>query len=67
MNGTLDSMNEGSLACSVPAVNGISKINELFDEFKRRSGVEWYYSNIYKNFEDPADETLLNWWVAYEK
>ncbi|ALK30273.1 DUF4265 domain-containing protein [Burkholderia plantarii] len=67
MNGALDSMNEGSLACSVPAVNGIGKINELFNEFKRRSGVEWYYSNIYKNFEDPSDETLLNWWVVCEK
>ncbi|MBN3809667.1 DUF4265 domain-containing protein [Paraburkholderia sp. Ac-20347] len=60
--GSLDGINNGNLALTVPSINGLASINKFFDEFKRRTGIEWYYSNVYKNFEDPTDETLLNWW-----
>ncbi|WP_253185474.1 DUF4265 domain-containing protein [Burkholderia plantarii] len=63
VSGTLDGVNGGNLSCSVPAANGLDKINVFFEKFKRRTGIEWYYSNVYKNFEDPSDETLLNWWI----
>ncbi|WP_232450448.1 DUF4265 domain-containing protein [Burkholderia ubonensis] len=63
LHGSLDGVNGGNLALSVPATNGIDTINRFFDAFKARTGVEWYYANVYKNFEDPDDETLLNWWV----
>lgn len=63
LHGSLDGVNGGNLALSVPAANGIDAINRFFDEFKVRTGIEWYYANVYKNFEDPSDETLLDWWV----
>ncbi|RBB31837.1 hypothetical protein DPV79_40220 [Burkholderia reimsis] len=61
--GSLDGVNGGNLALSVPSTNGIEAINRFFDEFKERTGIEWYYANVYKNFEDPSDETLLDWWL----
>ncbi|TCW75948.1 hypothetical protein C5O80_37020 [Burkholderia sp. SRS-46] len=63
LGGSLDGVNGGNLALSVPSGCGVAAINRLFDAFKRRTGIEWYYANIYKNFEDPNDETLLDWWV----
>ena len=63
LNGSLDGANQGNLAFSAPASNGLEKINAFFDNLKKIYGVDWYYSNIYKNFEDPSDEELLNWWV----
>lgn len=63
LRGSLDGVNGGNLALSVPATNGIDAINRFFDAFKARTGIEWYYANVYKNFEDPSDETLLDWWV----
>ncbi|AOJ34270.1 DUF4265 domain-containing protein [Burkholderia metallica] len=63
LGGSLDGMNGGNLALSVPSINGIEAINRFFDDFKRRTGIEWYYANVYKNFEDSSDDTLLNWWV----
>jgi hypothetical protein len=63
LHGTLDGRFSGSLALSVPASVGIHKINEFFDAFRQKTGWEWYFSNIYANFADPEDETLLDWWV----
>jgi hypothetical protein len=63
LNGSLDGVNSGNLAFSVPSINSIKAINDFFDNFKNRTGIEWYYANIYKNFENPSDETLLNWWT----
>ncbi|WP_175811357.1 DUF4265 domain-containing protein [Burkholderia contaminans] len=63
LGGSVDGVNGGNVALSVPSSNGVDAINRLFDEFKRRTGIQWYYANIYKNFEDPDDETLLDWWV----
>lgn len=63
LNGSLDGVNGGNHALSVSSRNGIETINRFFDNFKKRTGIEWYYANIYKNFEHPSDETLLNWWV----
>lgn len=65
LGGSLDGVNGGNLALSVPSSNDIQAINRFFDGFKSRVGVEWYYANVYKNFEDPADETLLDWWVKH--
>ncbi|WP_186204446.1 hypothetical protein [Burkholderia gladioli] len=46
-----------------PANNGLEKINLIPDDFTRRTGAAWYFANIYKNFEDPEDETLFDWWI----
>jgi hypothetical protein len=62
LGGSLDGINGGNLALSVPSANGFHAINRLFDEFQSRTAVQWYYGNIYRNFEDPVDETLLDWW-----
>lgn len=63
LGGTLDGVHEGNLALSVPARNGMDRLEEVFDGFTERTGIQWYYANIYKNFEDEDDETLLNWWL----
>ncbi len=62
LNGTLDGVFEGNLSLAVPAKNGMDKINAFFDRFRERTGIQWYYANIYRNFDDD-DETLLNWWL----
>ncbi len=62
LNGTLDGVFEGNLSLAVPAKNGMNKINEFFDRFREKTGIQWYYANIYKNLDDD-DETLLNWWL----
>ncbi|MFJ4347216.1 DUF4265 domain-containing protein [Pseudomonas sp. NPDC089401] len=63
LSGTLDGLRNGNMAFSVPASNGMEKIQSVFNAFKQATGVEWYYSNIYKNLEDLEDETLLDWWL----
>ncbi|MCG8296308.1 DUF4265 domain-containing protein [Pseudomonas entomophila] len=63
LNGTLDGVYRGNLAFSVPARSGKENIREVFNRFKEATGIEWYYSNIYKNYSDLDDETLLNWWL----
>ena len=64
LHGSLDGVNRANLALSVPAANGLDKINRFFGAFKARTRIEWYFANVYKNLEDPSDETLLNWWVG---
>lgn len=63
LGGTLDGVLEGNLSLAVPASNGMNKINEVFDRFRDRTGIQWYYANIYQNLDDDDDETLLNWWL----
>ena len=63
LNGTLDGVFEGNLSLAVPAKNGMNKINEFFDRFREKTGIQWYYANIYKNLDDDDDETLLKWWL----
>jgi hypothetical protein len=63
LGGTLDGVFEGNLSLAVPARNGMDKINEFFDRFGEKTGLQWYYANIYKNLDDDDDETLLNWWL----
>lgn len=63
LGGTLDGVHEGNLSLAVPAINGMDKINEFFDRFSEKTGIQWYYANIYKNIDDDEDETLLNWWL----
>lgn len=41
----------------------MDKINEFFDRFRDRTGIQWYYANIYQNLDDDDDGTLLNWWL----
>ncbi|QLI81282.1 DUF4265 domain-containing protein [Chitinibacter fontanus] len=62
LGGTKDAFDCGVLVFSVPFSSGLDNIREVFDEFTEASGVAWYYGNIYKNFQDPDDETLLDWW-----
>ncbi|NHB07379.1 DUF4265 domain-containing protein [Burkholderia cepacia] len=62
LSGTLDGRYGGSLALSVPSGAGGERIRTVFDGFTARTGLAWYYANIYRNFEDPDDETLLDWW-----
>jgi hypothetical protein len=63
LGGTLDGVFEGNLSLAVPASNGMDKINAFFNRFCDRTGVQWYYANIYQNLDDNDDETLLNWWI----
>ena len=62
LRGSLDGIYEGNLTFSVPSSAGVERIKNSFDEFTRRTGIQWYYSNIYKNPQNSSDETLLNWW-----
>ncbi|WP_186121425.1 DUF4265 domain-containing protein [Burkholderia gladioli] len=63
LQGSVDGVNAGNLAISIPANNGFEKINLILDDSTRRTGSSWYFANIYKNLEDPEDETLLDWWI----
>lgn len=63
LGGTLDGVYRGNLAFSVPARSGRDRIREVFNKFKGEAGIEWYYSNIYKNFNDLDGDTLLDWWL----
>jgi hypothetical protein len=60
-DGTLDGVFEGNLSLAVPAKNGMERINEFFDRFREKTGIQWYYANVYKNLDDDDDETLLCW------
>lgn len=62
LGGTLDGQYKGNLTFSVPAQHGIEHVNGPFDAFRERTGIEWYFANIYANLDDDEDETLLNWW-----
>jgi Domain of unknown function (DUF4265) len=62
LGGSVDGIFEGNMSISVPATAGMERIREFFDTFTERTGKQWFYANIYKNFEDIDDETLLNWW-----
>ncbi|QBQ39235.1 DUF4265 domain-containing protein [Pseudoduganella plicata] len=62
LGGTLDGIHGGNLALTVPAAAGIGHIARVFDAYTARTGIAWYFANIYRNFEDVDDETLLDWW-----
>lgn len=63
LNGTLDGVFEGNLSLAIPSKNGMDKINKFFDRFREKTGIQWYYANVYKNLDDDEDETLLYWWL----
>lgn len=63
LGGSIDGINNGNLAISVPATAGLDKINALFDSFTNLTNIQWFVGNKYKNPEDPSDETLLDWWL----
>ncbi|MGE8413928.1 MAG: DUF4265 domain-containing protein [Pseudomonas sp.] len=63
LHGTLDGVCGGTLALAVPAKNGMGNINRFFDGFREKTGIQWYYANVYQNLDDDEDETLLNWWL----
>jgi hypothetical protein len=63
LQGSLDGVFGGNLSLAVPASNGVDRVNNFFDQFTKKTGIQWYYGNIYKNFENPDDETLLDWWM----
>ena len=62
LGGTLDGQYQGNLTFSVPGHHGIDHVNAPFDAFRERTGIEWYFANIYANLDDDDDETLLGWW-----
>ncbi|HEX8611708.1 MAG TPA: DUF4265 domain-containing protein [Telluria sp.] len=62
LHGSVDGRYGGSIAISVRASVGMEKIDEVLDPFSTKTGHAWYYCNIYKNFEDLEDDTLLDWW-----
>jgi len=62
LGGTLDGIHEGNLALTVPAAAGMEHIVRVFDAYTDKSGIAWYFANIYRNFEDVDDDTLLDWW-----
>jgi hypothetical protein len=59
---SLDGMKDGNLSFSISSSNSMAKINRVFDAIKSETGIEWYYSNIYKHPDNPNDDSLLNWW-----
>ena len=63
LDGILDGRYMGNLSLTVPSKNGMEKINQFFDKFSEKTGVQWYYANIYKNLDNDDDETLLYWWL----
>ncbi|MET3118846.1 hypothetical protein AAKU64_003081 [Undibacterium sp. GrIS 1.8] len=63
LSGTVDGVYMGNLSLTVPSSAGIENINVFFDSFTKKTGVQWYFGNVYENFEDIQDETLLNWWL----
>lgn len=63
LGGTLDGINGGNLSLTIPSKNGMDRIRDVFDTFRDQTGIQWYYANIYRNLDDPDDETLLDWWL----
>lgn len=63
LHGSLDGLYGANLALTVPASAGMERICQVFDAFTERTGVAWYFANVYKNFDDVEDETLLDWWL----
>jgi hypothetical protein len=62
LQGGLDGAYRGNLALTVPARAGMENICQVFDAFSQKTGIEWYFANVYKHFDDVHDETLLDWW-----
>ncbi|MDR1911939.1 MAG: DUF4265 domain-containing protein [Helicobacteraceae bacterium] len=67
LRGSLDGVCGGALSFSIPAIVGMEKINKFFNQFKSETGIDWYYTNIYKNLDDLTDDTLLDWWKNLDK
>lgn len=63
LGGILDGRYMGNLSLTVPSKNGMEKISRFFNKFSDKTGIQWYYANIYKNLENDDDETLLYWWL----
>lgn len=63
LDGSIESALGNNLAISISSEQGINKINNFFTNFEKISGNGWSFSNIYKNYNDFEDDTLLNWWV----
>lgn len=63
LDGSIDSALGNNLAISISSEQGIHKINNFFTNFEKISGNGWAFSNIYKNYNNFDDDTLLNWWV----
>lgn len=61
LSGTIDGIDGGVIAFSVPTSNGFKKTNDIFDQIRSLLGSEYYYSNVYKNLGDTSDETLTDW------
>ncbi|ENX37584.1 DUF4265 domain-containing protein [Acinetobacter courvalinii] len=62
LEGTIDGLSGNNMAITVPSTQGIQRVNSFFINFSEISGNSWAFTNIYKNYEDFDDETLLGWW-----
>ena len=62
LHGSLDGRHGGAFAFSIPVEMGFDAIKSVFNEFSSKTGVDWYYANIYKFPDNQEDDTLLNWW-----
>ncbi len=62
LGGTTDGIRDNNLAITIPAQQGIDKINGFFINFANLTQNEWMFTNIYKNYQDLSDDTLLDWW-----
>lgn len=62
LGGTIDGLSGNNMAITVPSAQGIQNIKSFFINFSQLSGNNWSFTNIYKNYEDFEDETLLDWW-----
>lgn len=67
LHGSIDGIKDNNLAITVPMKekNSIYIISNFFNNFKEITGNDWCFTNIYKNYENFNDDTLMNWWDDY--
>jgi len=46
LDGMLDGRYMGNLSLSIPSKNRIDKVNQFFDRFSEKAGIQWYCANI---------------------
>lgn len=63
LEGSIDGISEHNLAITIPSGKKLNQISNFFDNFEKIKGNKWSITNIYKNYEDFSDQTLLDWWV----
>lgn len=69
LDGSIDGIKDNNLAITVPMKekDSIYIISNFFNKFKEITGNDWCFTNIYKNYEDFNDDTLMNWWDDFHQ